>query len=111
MLWPLLAALGSSVYFVFQKPLLRRYTAFEMTTWCIWAGTIFVLPWAWRCRLADRARRLGGHGVGVLSGGDPGVVSYLAWIYALARAPASLVVNALCLIPPRGGRHRVRLAG
>ena len=32
-LWPLLAALGTSAYFVFQKPLLRRYSALEMTTW------------------------------------------------------------------------------
>ena len=30
----------------------------------------------------------------------PGVVAYLAWTHALARAPAALVVNALCLIPP-----------
>ena len=30
----------------------------------------------------------------------PGVVAYLTWTYALARAPATLAVNALCLIPP-----------
>ncbi len=99
-LWPLLAALGSSVYFVFQKPLLRRYTAFEMTTWCIWAGTIFVLPWAWQLpsqiARADWAATASVFYLAAI----PGVVSYLAWIYALARAPASLVVNALCLIPP-----------
>jgi drug/metabolite transporter (DMT)-like permease len=99
-LWPLLAALGSSVYFVFQKPLLRRYTAFEMTTWCIWAGTIFVLPWAWRLPGQIAAAHWTATAAVFYLAAIPGVVAYLAWIYALARAPASLVVNALCLIPP-----------
>lgn len=99
-LWPLLAALGSSVYFVFQKPLLRRYTAFEMTTWCIWAGTIFVLPWAWRLPADIAAAQWTATAAVLYLAAIPGVVAYLAWIYALARAPASLVVNALCLIPP-----------
>ena len=30
----------------------------------------------------------------------PGVVAYVAWNYALSKAPASVVVNALCLLPP-----------
>jgi drug/metabolite transporter (DMT)-like permease len=99
-LWPLLAALGSSVYFVFQKPLLRRYTAFEMTTWCIWTGTIFVLPWAWRLPSQIASADWAATASVFYLAAIPGVVAYLAWIYALARAPASLVVNALCLIPP-----------
>ena len=99
-LWPLLAALGSSVYFVFQKPLLRRYTAFEMTTWCIWTGTVFVLPWAWHLPAQIAAADWTATVSVLYLAAIPGVVAYLAWIYALARAPASLVVNALCLIPP-----------
>ena len=99
-LWLLLAALGSSVYFVFQKPLLRRYTALEMTTWCIWAGTIFVLPFAWRLPAQIAAAQWSATASVVYLAVFPGVVAYLAWTYALARAPASIVVNALCLVPP-----------
>ena len=99
-LWPLLAALGSSVYFVFQKPLLRRYTALEMTTWCIWAGTVFVLPFAWRLPAQIAAAQWSATASVVYLAVFPGVVAYLAWTYALARAPASIVVNALCLVPP-----------
>ncbi len=29
----------------------------------------------------------------------PGVLAYLTWTYVLARAPATLAVNALCLVP------------
>ncbi len=99
-LWPLLAALGASVYFVFQKPLLRRYTALQMTTWCIWCGTIFVLPFAARLPAQIAAAGWTATAAVVYLAVFPGVVAYLAWTYSLARAPASLVVNALCLIPP-----------
>jgi drug/metabolite transporter (DMT)-like permease len=99
-LWPLLAALGAGVYFVFQKPLLRRYTALETTTWCIWGGTIFVLPLAVRLPSQIAAAHWTATASVLYLAVCPGVVAYLAWTYALARAPASLVVNALCLVPP-----------
>ena len=99
-LWPLLAALGSSVYFVFQKPLLRRYTPLQMTTWCIWCGTVFVLPFAGRLPAEIAAAGWNATASVVYLAVVPGVVAYLAWTHALARAPAAIVVNALCLIPP-----------
>lgn len=99
-LWPLLAALGAGVYFVFQKPLLRRYTALQMTTWCIWCGTIFVLPFAGQLPSQIAAATWPATASVVYLAVFPGVVAYLAWTHALARAPASLVVNSLCLIPP-----------
>ena len=99
-LWPLLAALGSSVYFVFQKPLLRRYTPLQMTTWCIWCGTIFVLPFAGRLPAEISAAGWSATASVVYLAVVPGVVAYLAWTHALARAPAAIVVNALCLVPP-----------
>ena len=99
-LWPLLAALASSVYFVFQKPLLRRYSPLQMTTWCIWCGTIFVLPFAGRLPAEIAAAGWSATAAVIYLAVFPGVVAYLAWTHALARAPAALVVNALCLIPP-----------
>jgi drug/metabolite transporter (DMT)-like permease len=99
-LWPLLAALASSVYFVFQKPLLRRYSPLQMTTWCIWCGTIFVLPFTGRLPAEIAAAGWSATAAVIYLAVFPGVVAYLAWTHALARAPAALVVNALCLIPP-----------
>ncbi len=99
-LWPLLAALGTSVYFVFEKPLLRQYTALEMTTWCIWSGTIFVLPFAASLPAQIVRATWTATASVVYLAVIPGVVAYLAWTHAIAHAPASLVVNALCLVPP-----------
>jgi drug/metabolite transporter (DMT)-like permease len=42
----LLAALSASAYFALQKPYLEKYGAFELTTYAIWAGTLFLLPFA-----------------------------------------------------------------
>jgi len=99
-LWPLGAALASSLYFVFEKPLLRRYSAVEMTTWCIWVGTIVVLPFAVGLPAQIAAAPWGATAAVVFLAIVPGVLAYLTWTYVLARAPATLAVNALCLIPP-----------
>jgi drug/metabolite transporter (DMT)-like permease len=66
----------------------------------IWTGTVFVLPWAWHLPAQIAAADWTATVSVIYLAAIPGVVAYLAWIYALARAPASLVVNALCLIPP-----------
>ncbi len=41
----LLSAVCVSVYFVFQRPYLAKYGALAFTTYAIWAGTVFVLPY------------------------------------------------------------------
>ena len=41
----LLSAVCVSVYFVFQRPYLRKYGALAFTTYAIWAGTVFTLPY------------------------------------------------------------------
>ncbi len=99
-LWPLATAVSSSVYFVGQKPFFARHSAFEMATWCIWTGTLFVLPFAWRLPARVAAAPRSATAAVVFLAIVPGVVSYLSWIYALSRAPAARVVQALCLIPP-----------
>ncbi len=41
-----IATLSISLYSVLQKPLLRRYTAIQFTTYAIWTGTIFLFFFA-----------------------------------------------------------------
>jgi drug/metabolite transporter (DMT)-like permease len=38
-----IAALSGSGYVIFQKKLLQKYTSIEVTTYTIWAGTLFML--------------------------------------------------------------------
>jgi drug/metabolite transporter (DMT)-like permease len=99
-LWPLLGSLSTSVYFVFQKPLLRRYTGLEMATWCIWCGTVFLLPFAWTLPQQIAAATWQSTASVVYLAVFPAAIAYVAWSFALSRAPASLVVNSLYLIPP-----------
>lgn len=49
----LLAALSTSAYFVLQKPYLSRYGSFGFTAYAVWAGTLFLLPFA--CGLLEAA--------------------------------------------------------
>src|SRR6478736_2232698 len=41
----LAAAVLQGIFHTAQKPLLARYTGFEVTAYAMWAGTVFVLPW------------------------------------------------------------------
>ena len=70
----LAAALSQAVFFVVQKPLLAHYTAFEVTAYAMWAGTLLL-------------------GVGASAGG------FIAWAYALARLPVSTASSALYSVP------------
>src|ERR1700677_871020 len=42
----LAAAVLQGIFHTAQKPLLARYPSFEVTAYAMWAGTVFVLPWA-----------------------------------------------------------------
>ena len=41
----LAAAVLQGIFHTAQKPLLARYTGFEVTAYAMWAGTVFILPW------------------------------------------------------------------
>src|ERR1700736_1065925 len=41
----LAAAVLQAIFHTAQKPLLTRYTGFEVTAYAMWAGTAFILPW------------------------------------------------------------------
>lgn len=95
----LLAALCTSVYFVFQKPYLRRYTSLQFTTYCIWAGTFFMLVFAPGLVSTVRAAPLTATLAVVYLGVFPAALGYVTWTYALARQPASVVTSYLYLSP------------
>ncbi|GAB4253867.1 MAG: DMT family transporter [Thermoleophilia bacterium] len=95
----LVAALATSLYFVFQQPYSRRYGALAFATHSIWAGTLFMLPFLpGLVRVlpqASTAATLSGVYLGVF----PAALAYVTWTYALSRAPASLVTSFLYLSP------------
>jgi drug/metabolite transporter (DMT)-like permease len=96
----LLAAICQAMQFVIQKPLLERYSALAVTTCVIWAGTLFLLPFASASVVAlENATFSAAIAVLFLALG-PAAAAYMTWSYALSHYPVSRAVGFLYLIPP-----------
>ncbi|MEO6689954.1 MAG: DMT family transporter [Dokdonella sp.] len=95
----LVSVLASSIYFVWQKPLLARTTPLGFTTLSIFAGTLGLLPFG-----LDLPARLVQVPMSQLAsaaylGIVPTILGYLCWNWALSRASASTVTSFLYVQP------------
>ena len=95
----LVAAVSTSAYFVFQKPLLEKYDALPMTTYVICAGTLFMLVFLPGLPQAILSAPFYSTLSVTYLGVFPGALAYVAWTQALSKAPASLVSSFLYLSP------------
>jgi drug/metabolite transporter (DMT)-like permease len=95
----LLAALSTSIYFVFQKPYLEKYGALAFTTYAIWAGTLLTLVFLpgliSQVGSAPPATTLAMVYLGVF----PTAIAYVTYAYAFSRMSAARAVSFLYLIP------------
>jgi len=99
----LLAALGISLYFVFQKPFLKKYSAVQFAAYTIWAGTLVMLIYLPGLAPAVRSAPLGATLAVVYLGVFPAALAYVSWSYALSRSPASIAASFLYLSPVLAG--------
>jgi drug/metabolite transporter (DMT)-like permease len=95
----LLSALVTALFFVLQKPVLRRYRAVEVTAFATWAGTVPLLAF-----LPGFGADVAGAGAApllaaVYIGIFPSALAYTIFAYALSKAPASLVTVYLYTVP------------
>ena len=93
------AALAQAAFFVVQKPLLARYSAFEVTAYAMWAGTALILPLGAGVPGAVAAAGLEPLLAVALLGVGASAVGFLAWAFALARLPVSTASSALYAVP------------
>jgi len=95
----LLASLSESVYFVIQKPYLKKYSSIELTTYTIWTATLFMLVYApgllQQLQVAPREATIAVVYLGIF----PAAIAYVAWAYLLSRMPASNTTSFLYVIP------------
>jgi drug/metabolite transporter (DMT)-like permease len=95
----LAAAISAAIYFVIQRPFLKRYSSLELTTYSIWAGTLliaFFLPGLYgQCRAASWQMTAAVAYLGVF----PAALGYVLWNYALSKLPVSRVASFLYLVP------------
>lgn len=95
----LLAAVCFSGYAVIAKPYLARYGAQRVSSWVIWFGTLFLLPFGGGLLHAVRAAPLGATLGVIYLGIFPTALSYATWAYTLSRVPAARASSLLYLIP------------
>jgi drug/metabolite transporter (DMT)-like permease len=99
----LAAAVLQAIFHTAQKPLLARYTGFEVTAYAMWAGTVFVLPWTGSLLRAlwGRGAHAGGAAIGsaVFLGLAPSAAGFVLWAYAMARTDVGRVTVSLYLVP------------
>jgi drug/metabolite transporter (DMT)-like permease len=95
----LLAAFATSIYFIVAKPLLGHYRPLEFTTYVIWAGTIPMLVFAPGLLAQMPVAPGSATFAAVYLGVFPAALAYVAWSYALARMPASVLSTFLYLSP------------
>ncbi|MBA7602523.1 hypothetical protein ES703_09616 [subsurface metagenome] len=95
----LLAAVAAATYFVLQKPYLIRYSALQLVTYMIWAGTLFLLVFTPGLIEEVTSAPIEATAATIYLGIFPSAVAYVTWSYALSRAPASIVVSFLYLQP------------
>jgi drug/metabolite transporter (DMT)-like permease len=95
----LAAAVVQAIFHTAQKPLLARYTGFEVTVYAMWAGTLFILPWT--SALVHTLPHAGAAAIGaaVFLGVAPSAVGFGLWAYALARMDVGRATTALYLAP------------
>lgn len=98
--WTVLAAaVAQAVYHFAIKPLLRRYSGFEVATYAMVAGTTLLLPFApvtARAVLAAPAdATLAALYLGIL----PSAAGFVVWGYAVARLTVTAATAALYLVP------------
>jgi drug/metabolite transporter (DMT)-like permease len=98
-LFIVIAAVAESIYFVLQKPYLKRYTGLQLTTYTIWTGTICMLvflPGLIReLPVAPLESTLSIVYLGIF----PAAIGYVLWAYALSKADVSRVTSTLNLSP------------
>jgi len=95
----LAAAVLQGVFHTAQKPLLARYTGFEVTAYAMWAGTVFILPWTGS--LVRALPDAGGAAIGsaVFLGVALSAAGFVLWAYAMARMDVGRVTVSLYLVP------------
>jgi drug/metabolite transporter (DMT)-like permease len=99
----LAAAVLQAIFHTAQKPLLARYTGFEVTAYAMWAGTVLVLPWTGSLLRAlwGPGAHAGGAAIGsaVFLGLAPSAAGFVLWAYAMARTDVGRVTVSLYLVP------------
>ena len=98
----LFAVVGTSFFFVFQKPLLVKYTAIEFTAYITWVGTMSFLLFSpgiiGTIKNATASANLAVLYIGIF----PATIAYVTWAMALSLGKASAISSVMYAEPVFG---------
>ncbi|WP_144504492.1 DMT family transporter [Bacillus mycoides] len=95
----LLAAISESLFFVFQKPYLKKYGFLPFTIYTIWSGTVFMLIFLPGIYEEIVAAPIGTTLSVIYLGVFPTVLPYIALAYITSHSGASEATSSLYLTP------------
>lgn len=95
----LMAAIATSIFFVFQKPFFLKYRPVELTAYFTWAGTIPFLIFAPGLLEGIKAATLEANISAIYMGIFPAAIAYVAWAIALSEGEAGTVASLLYAEP------------
>ena len=95
-----LAAIGGSLYVIFQKILLKKYNALEVTSYSIWAGTIFMLIFLPNLIKDMQNARFSATIDIVYLGIFPGAIAYVLWNFALNKFKSPTQITTFLYFSP-----------
>ena len=95
-----LAAVGGSLYVMFQKILLKKYNALEVTSYSIWAGTFFMLIFLPNLYKDMQHASFSASMDIVYLGIFPGAIAYVLWNYALHRFSSPTHITSYLYFSP-----------
>lgn len=93
------AAASLATFFVLQKPLLSRYTAFEVTSLSTWAATLMVLPLGGGVAGAVADADARSVGAVLFLGLGASALGFFSWAHALSRLPVTTLSASLYTVP------------
>jgi drug/metabolite transporter (DMT)-like permease len=95
----LIASIATSVFFVFQKPLLRRYRPIELTAYFTWAGTLPFFIYFPGLLQGIQDATLEANLSTVYLGIFPAAIAYVTWATALSLEETGSVASMLYAEP------------
>lgn len=95
----LMSAIATSIFFVYQKPLLSRYHPIELTAYFTWIGTIPFFIFSPGLFQEIQHATLEAHLSTIYVGVFPAAIGYVTWAIALSLGKASSVTSMLYIEP------------
>jgi drug/metabolite transporter (DMT)-like permease len=93
------AAVLFALFFVVQRPLLARYSSFELTCYATWSAAILAIPFL--PSLVSQARRAQPHPIGavIFLAVVSSALGFVTWAYVQQHLQVAAAVNILYLVP------------